>query len=93
MANSDIKVAALWAFSGVAIAIAAFSTNYWVLGGSLPGYKLMVYPGIVATRLFSEEIDFASKLSVMLAGQYLGFFVFILVGRKLAKRVKGHIGP
>jgi len=43
----------------------------------------MLYPGIITTRLFSEEINFWPKLGIMLAGQYFLCFLGIFSVKKL----------
>jgi hypothetical protein len=80
---SDIKFGALWALSGLAIGFIAFSVSYWVFENAIPGYKIMLYPGIVTARFFSEEIDFWPKLSIMLTGQYVFYFSVIFLAKKL----------
>lgn len=82
---SDIKFAALWALSGLAIGFLAFSASYWIFESAIPGYKMMLYPGIVTTRFFSEEIDFWPKLSIMLAGQYFFYFLAVFLTKKLVR--------
>ena len=82
-AMTDIKFAAFWAAFAALVALAAFAVNFWVMQGSFPGYKILVYPGILVTRLFSEEIEFWQKLGIMLIGQYLLCFVLFLSYRKL----------
>ncbi|OUS30744.1 hypothetical protein A9Q98_04360 [Thalassotalea sp. 42_200_T64] len=80
---SDIKFSALWAVSGVVIGFSAISISYWLLHSTIPGYEFLAGPGIVAANFFSEEIDFWPKISIMLTGQYLAYFVAIFAVRKL----------
>ena len=80
----DLRYSALWALVGAVIGFAALATNFWVVQGSYPGYRFFVYPGIVVSRLFSEELNFWPKLGVMILGQYLICLFSILVCRRLA---------
>ena len=66
------------ALAVVALTFALFCLNYWVLAGTLPGYRLLAYPGIVTTRLFSEEIAFWPKLAILLSGQFVAYFAAAL---------------
>jgi hypothetical protein len=50
---------------------------------------LLAYPGIVAARFFSEEIDFWPKLGIMLVGQYFAFFIVLFTAR-IALRFRGN---
>jgi hypothetical protein len=84
----NLKFSALWAFAGVFVALLAFSISYGCLHSTFSGYKFLVYPGIVATRFFSEEIDFWPKLGILLAGQYFALFITIFVIRKLIRILK-----
>lgn len=79
--HADLRFAALWAVSGAVILVGAFGIAWWVVEGPYPGYRLLAYPGIVATRLFSGELDFWPKLVVMLAGQYFAFVVVLFAVR------------
>ena len=78
---ADLRFAALWAVSGAVILVAAFGIAWWVVEGLYPGYRLLAYPGIVAARFFSEELDFWPKLGIMLVGQYFAFFIFLFTAR------------
>jgi len=87
---SDVKFSAQWALLGVLICFIVFGLGFWVFNQALPGYKMLAYPGIVATRFFSEEINFWPKLSIMLTGQYIAYFLGIYSVRKImAIRSKG----
>lgn len=88
---SDIKFSILWAISGLLIALISFGISYGILHETFPGYKLLVYPGIAVTRLFSEEIDFWPKLGILLIGQYLAFFIAMLTTRKAIKFLRKEI--
>ncbi len=79
----EVKFAAVWAAVCAAVGFAAFATNFWIVHGPYPGYRIMLYPGILATGLFSEEINFWPKLAIMLFGQFLICFVSLLVARKM----------
>jgi hypothetical protein len=84
---TDVRFSALCAAVAAAVAFVAFAISYWIADGSLPGYKVLAYPGIVATRLFSEETPFWPKLGIMLLGQYCAYFVLVLAIRRLAGKV------
>lgn len=66
---ADLKFSALRALAGVAIALFAFAASHWIVEAPIFGYKVLAYPGIMVTRLLSEELDFWPKLVVMLGGQ------------------------
>ena len=80
---ADIKFAAIWALSGLAIGLFAFSVSYWILESALPGYRIMLYPGIITARFFSEEIDFWPKFGIVLTGQYVFYFLVIYSAKQL----------
>ena len=82
---SDLKFSALWAISGVIIAFSAIAISYWLLHHAMPGYTILAGPGILTANLFTEEINLWPKISIMLTGQYLTYFVIILAVRKLIK--------
>ena len=88
-AVDDLRSAALWAVCGAVILLMAFSVAWWVVEGPYPGYRLLAYPGIVAARFFSEEIDFWPKLGIMLVGQYFAFFIVLFTAR-IALRFRGN---
>ncbi len=66
--------ALLWGLTGPALCYALLAINYFVTEGPFPGYRFFCYPGILATRLVSEETFFAYKLGLMFVGQYLAYF-------------------
>lgn len=80
---TDYKFSALWALSGVVIGFVTIVISYWFLHTAMPGYHFLVGPGIAAANLFTEEINLWPKISIMLAGQYIAYFVVILIGRKM----------
>jgi hypothetical protein len=82
---SDLKYSALWAFTGVVIALVAFIFNYTMTPVSLPGYDFIAAPAMFALSFFSEETAFWPKLTIFLSGQYLAFFVGIFTFRKMMK--------
>jgi len=79
---SDLKFSCLWAVLGLVLGLLAFFMSYWFSGGTIPGYKILAGPGILTLRMFSEEISFWPKLSIMMAGQYLSYLGVIFIGRK-----------
>ena len=85
---SDVKFSLRWALIGPVVVLLVFGVNYWIADGTLPGYKVLAYPGIISTRLFSEEIGFWPKLGIMLLGQYFIYMVVILIAKKLVRLVQ-----
>ena len=85
---SDLKFAALWALAGVVIGLFAFTYNYTMVPISLPGYDFFAGPAMLALSFFSEETSFEGKLIIFLFGQYLGYFLAILVVRKIIMSLK-----
>ncbi|MFT6432260.1 MAG: hypothetical protein ACJAVI_000295 [Candidatus Azotimanducaceae bacterium] len=82
---SDLKFAGLWAIVGLVIGFSAFAMSYWFSDGPIPGYKFLAGPGVLTLRMFSEEISFWPKLSLMMFGQYLVYFVAILIIRRVVR--------
>ncbi len=81
---SDLKFSALWALSGIVIGFIAIAIGYWILHSPVPGYQIVVAPGIAAANLFTEEINLWPKIAIMLAGQYLGYFTIIFAIKKIS---------
>ncbi len=79
-----MKFSALLASIFVIITGIAFAINYNWFNGTLPGYRILAYPGILTLRFISEETPFWPKLGVMLAGQYLACFIVVFSLRKIA---------
>lgn len=82
---SDLRYSSLWRLAGAAIAFIAFGINFWIAHGSLPGYRILAFPGILSAGFFSEEIDFWPKLTIMVAGQHFTYFFVVFTVRKLIK--------
>ncbi len=87
---SDVKFSGLWALVGFVSALFAFTFNYNMVPLSLPGYELFAGPAMLVLRLFSEEIAFWPKLTIFLVGQYLVYFLVILLGRKIRRFYQNH---
>ena len=85
---SDLKFSSLWAIVIVVITALVFAINYNGYPGIFPIYKILAWPGIVTLRLFSEEINFIPKLSILMLGQFLAYFLVIFLVRKIAHRFK-----
>jgi len=79
---SNLKFSGLWAVLGLVLGLAAFVISYWFSDGTVPAYKILAGPGIFTLRMFSEEISFWPKLSIMMTGQYLSYFGVIFIGKK-----------
>lgn len=85
---SDLKYSSLWAIAIVVLTVLVFAINYNEYPGIFPIYKILAWPGIVTLRLFSEEINFMPKLSILLLGQFLAYFFAIFLVRKIVHRFK-----
>ncbi|MBA6391569.1 hypothetical protein H4J38_12410 [Colwellia sp. BRX10-3] len=85
---SDFKYSFLWALSGVVLGIIAFGYNYTLVPASLPGYELLTAPARFTLSFFSEETAFWPKMTLFLVGQYIGYFLVIVVFRKLLSLFK-----
>lgn len=67
--RSHARVATV-AFWVSAVTLVLFGLDYsWQL--NLPGYQLFAQPGVFLLGFFSEELPFATKLLLLLVGQYL----------------------
>lgn len=85
---SDLKYSSLWAIAIVVITVLVFAINYNGYPDIFPIYKVLAWPGIVTLRLFSEEINFIPKLSILMIGQFLTYFFAIFLVRKIVHRFK-----
>jgi len=82
-------------FSGVAalfVGLLAFSINWNVYGGGMPGYKVLLLPGNLSLvyiwhPIFTEEIDFWPKLVLHSLGQFGVVAVFSGIVTKIVKWV------
>ena len=82
-------------FCGVAaliVGLLAFSINWSVYGGGMPGYKVILLPGNLSLvyiwhPIFTEEIDFWPKLALHSFGQFGIVAVFSGIVTKLVKWV------
>ena len=79
---SDIKYSSLWAIIIVLLTALAFTLDFNWFHGSLPGYKILAWPGIIALRFFSEEMLFLPKLAILLTAQYVTYFFAIFIFKK-----------
>ena len=85
---SDLKFSSLWATAIVVLTVLVFAINYNGYPVIFPIYKILAWPGIVTLRLFSEEINFMPKLSILLLGQFLAYFLAIFLARKIVCKFK-----
>ena len=76
------------AFSAAAVTAAWFAVNFFSPGNPLPGYGWLAWPGILATRGFSEELGFAEKLLILLAAQYVFYGGVWWLLRVVLSRIK-----
>jgi len=82
------KFAAKWGVIGVALGLCAFLYNYTMTPHSLPGYELIAAPAMFALSFFSEETAFWPKMAIFLSGQYVAYFLIILLARVLHTKIK-----
>lgn len=85
---SDLKYSSLWGIALVVLTVLVFAINYNGYPGFLPVYKILAWPGIVTLRLFSEEINFMPKLSILLLAQFFSYFLAIFLVRKIVHKFK-----
>ncbi|GAB2880960.1 hypothetical protein ACCI51_18680 [Microbulbifer echini] len=75
---SDFKAVTIAIYGGVLaliVGLVAFSLNWNVWGGGMPGYKILLFPGNITLvyvwhPLLTEEIDFWPKLFLHSLGQF-----------------------
>ena len=89
---SDLKFSSLWATVIVVLTVLVFVINYNGYSSAFPIYKILAWPGIFTLRLFGEEINFMPKLSILLLGQFLAYFLAIFLVRKIVYIFKGSSG-
>ncbi|MBU2918957.1 hypothetical protein KO505_13460 [Psychrosphaera sp. F3M07] len=61
------KVGAIFAILGAFV----FLINWNLFNETMPGYGIALLPGHLFLQLFTEELDFAVKLALLLIGQFL----------------------
>jgi len=49
----------------------ALSLSWYVFNSDLPGYRLLLLPGIIFMLPFTEELDFGLKIVLLLGGQFI----------------------
>jgi hypothetical protein len=79
---AKIKFSVIFGFAVVLITGIAFTIDYLWLHGTLPGYKVLAYPGIVTLRLFSEELGFLNKMVILLFAQFVFYALVFSIIRK-----------
>ena len=89
MIVSDYKFSTISGFLGVVIGFCAFLFNYNMVPVSLPGYEILAAPAMLALSFFSEETDFIPKMILFHFGQFIGYFCFAYIFRKVVKRSDG----
>lgn len=70
------------------IGILAFAISWLFWQSGMPGYSVFLLPGNLFLQLFTEELDFGLKLTLLLFGQ---FFVTALVAMA-AMKIKFRLG-
>lgn len=66
-----VRASVFFGLCVVVITSITFAIDFYWLQGSLPGYDILAYPGIVSLRLFSEELGFSQKMLILLCSQFL----------------------
>ena len=61
------------------IGAVALTLSWNTFGGELPGYQVLLLPGIVFMLPFTEELDLGLKVVLLLGGQFLVSSVFTIV--------------
>lgn len=87
-----IKFSTSIAIIASVLGLIVFLINFYGFNGQMPFYALFNYPGLFFISFFSEEIDFWPKLSLLIAGQFGGYFIgslFILTLTSASARVFG----
>ena len=79
--TKTIKVAIFSGTFALLIGLVAFTINWNVYGGGMPGYNIFLFPGNLSLvyvwhPLFTEEIDFWNKLVLHSLGQF-SFVAFL----------------
>ncbi len=82
---TDEKRAAFWAAVSVLAGAVVFTLNR--LYGPIVVYSVFLAPGNLVMGLFTEEINFWPKLTMLLGFQFLVCFAAIYAVIKLARRL------
>jgi multisubunit Na+/H+ antiporter MnhG subunit len=61
------KVGSIFAVLGAGV----FLINWNLFNETIPGYRIALLPGHLFLQLFTEELDFGIKLTLLLIGQFL----------------------
>jgi hypothetical protein len=85
---SKIKISAFFGVASVLLTSVAFALDYYWFYGGLPGYRVLAYPGIVALRFFSEELDFIHKLSILFFSQFVFYTLVIYIIFMVKRAIK-----
>ena len=81
---ADVKRACFWATICVIAGVVVFVLNR--LYGPVAAYSIILAPGNLLLGLFTEEINFWPKLSMLLSFQFLVSFTAIYVFLKSVRR-------
>ena len=82
---SDYRFSTIWGLAGMLIGLCAFWFNYNMVPISLPGYEVLAAPAMFALSFFSKETDFMPKMVIFFYGQFIGYFCFAYIFRKIKK--------
>ena len=83
--TSDYRFSTIWGVAGMLIGLCAFLFNYNMVPICLPGYEVLAAPAMFALSFFSKETDFTPKLVIFFYGQFVGYFCFAYLFRKVKK--------
>lgn len=72
---SVMNIAVYTGVGSVLVGLIAFTINWTVWGGGMPGYRSFLFPGnltliYVWHPLFTKEIDFWPKFTIHMLGQF-----------------------
>jgi len=71
----------------------AFTLNWNVWGGGMPGYRIFLFPGNFVLSMVTEEIDFWPKLLLQLTGQFVVITAAAAALETFFKKVRGDTYP
>jgi len=79
-------IALYYSLAAVLIGLITFTLNwnlYDLIGGPLPGYKILLFPGNLSLiyvwhPIFTEEVALLPKLGMILLGQFILVYVAVV---------------
>ncbi|WP_444922038.1 hypothetical protein ACJJID_06835 [Microbulbifer sp. CnH-101-G] len=85
--NKDVRQSIAIGVIALLIGIAAFAYNWLIVGGGWQYFRVFLFPGNLVLSLFTEEIDFWSKLALQMSGQFVVTFSATYLVRRALKSV------